>query len=163
MPLMANWGDLAFADRSFLKLYRYWRSPWAEMARLAKPLPASRGALVTTAALHLPEQDPFDEKVRGGDCSYREIPDGVEVGRLRTSHRSRSFDHSGLEQDPNLALPLDRLHEMAASGRIGAPNRRHFSLMGSITAPGRLLRDTGPEVAAKLKEDGVDWVLLTPV
>jgi hypothetical protein len=35
--------------------------------------------------------------------------------------------------------------------------------MGSITAPGRLLKETAPEVARKLKEDGADWVLLTPV
>jgi D-proline reductase (dithiol) PrdB len=133
------------------------------MARLAKPLAASRGALVTTAALHLPDQQPFDEEKRGGDWSCREIPDDVEVARLRSSHRSRSFDRSGLERDPNLAFPLDRLHELTARGVIGPPNRRHFSFMGSITAPGRLLKESAPEAARKLKEDGADWVLLTPV
>ncbi len=52
---------------------------------------------------------------------------------------------------------------MVAKGTIGPPNHRHFSFMGSITAPGRLLKETGPEVAHKLREDGADWVLLTPV
>ncbi|HMC83355.1 MAG TPA: glycine/sarcosine/betaine reductase selenoprotein B family protein [Candidatus Polarisedimenticolia bacterium] len=160
---MAYFDDLPFVERSFLKLYRYRRSPWKTMARLEKPLSASRGALITTAALHLPGQEPFDESIRGGDWSYREIPDATDVGTLRTSHRSKSFDRAGLESDPNLALPLDRLHELAARGVIGPPNRRHFSFMGSIVAPGRLLRESGPEVADKLRKDAVDWVLLTPV
>ena len=51
----------------------------------------------------------------------------------------------------------------AQRGIIGPPNHRHFSFMGSITAPGRLMVETAPEVAKKLKEDGADWVLLTPV
>ena len=42
-------------------------------------------------------------------------------------------------------------------------NERHLSFMGSITAPGRLLRDTAPEAARLLKEDGVDLAFLTPV
>jgi D-proline reductase (dithiol) PrdB len=160
---MAEIEDLSFADRSFMKLYPYRRSPWKEMARLEKPLSGSRGALVTTAALHLPGQEPFDEGIRGGDWSYREIPGTADAASLCSSHRSRSFDRSGLERDPNLALPLDRLREMAAKGTVGPPNHRHFSFMGSITAPGRLLKETAPEVARKLKEDGADWVLLTPV
>jgi D-proline reductase (dithiol) PrdB len=87
----------------------------------------------------------------------------VEVARLVTSHRSRSFDRSGIQRDPNLAFPLDRLRELASRGEIGAPARRHFSFMGSITAPGRLIRETAPEVARKIREDGADWALLVPV
>ena len=160
---MAELDDLSSADRRFTRLYPYRRSPWKEMARLGKPLARSRGALVTTAALHLPGQEPFDEEIRGGDWSYREIPDSTETSLLRSSHRSRSFDRSGLERDPNLVFPLDRLRHLAARGTLGPPNRRHFSFMGSITAPGRLLKETAPEAARKLKEDGADWVLLTPV
>jgi hypothetical protein len=35
--------------------------------------------------------------------------------------------------------------------------------MGSISAPGRLIDRTAPEVARMLVEDAVDAVLLTPV
>lgn len=35
--------------------------------------------------------------------------------------------------------------------------------MGSITAPGRLIRRSAPEAAALLVEDEVDLALLTPV
>ena len=69
----------------------------------------------------------------------------------------------GLGEDPNLAFPLDRLRELTAAGRIGEVNRRHLSCMGSITAPGRLMRDTAPSAARLLVEDGVDAALLVPV
>ena len=160
---MAELDDLSFADRSFMKLYRYRPSSWKAMARLAKPLVETRGALITTAALHLPEQAPFDEAIRGGDWSFREIPDAVEVKSLRCSHKSRSFDRSGIERDANLAFPLDRLRDLASRRVLGPPNHRHFSFMGSITAPARLLVESGPDVARRLKEDRPDWVLLTPV
>jgi D-proline reductase (dithiol) PrdB len=68
-----------------------------------------------------------------------------------------------MERDPNLAFPLDRLRELSTRGTVGPLNGRHFSFMGSITAPGRLMRESVPEATRKLKEDGVDWVLLTPV
>jgi hypothetical protein len=35
--------------------------------------------------------------------------------------------------------------------------------MGSITAPGRLTRDTAPAAARNLREDDVDVALLVPV
>jgi hypothetical protein len=47
-------------------------------------------------------------------------------------------------------------------GVIQKLNRRHFSFMGAIHDHGELIEETAPEVAAKLVEDGVDAVLLTP-
>ncbi len=35
--------------------------------------------------------------------------------------------------------------------------------MGSITAPGRLMRETAPEAARWLVDDGVDVAILVPV
>ena len=43
------------------------------------------------------------------------------------------------------------------------PAPRHISIMGSITAPGRLVSRTAPEIAALLRQDAVDAVLLVPV
>jgi D-proline reductase (dithiol) PrdB len=82
---------------------------------------------------------------------------------LRIAHRSDAFDISGIASDRNLALPLDRLKAMAGDAVIGSPAPRHFSFMGSIAAPGRLIANTAPEVARMLVEDAVDAVLLTPV
>jgi D-proline reductase (dithiol) PrdB len=85
------------------------------------------------------------------------------VRTLVDTHRSRSYDHAGVHADPNLAFPLDRLHELAADGVIGAVNHRHFSFMGSITAPGRLMSRSAPAVADALVADGVEAVLLIPI
>ncbi len=134
--------------------------PWTP---LRKPLAESHLALLSSAGFVLPGQRAFDSSVRGGDPSFREIPDDCRVGDLRDTHRSKAFDHRGLRQDPNLALPIDRVRELVHRGRIGSANWRHLSFMGSITAPRRLVRQTAPEAARMLVEDGVDAALLVPV
>jgi D-proline reductase (dithiol) PrdB len=69
----------------------------------------------------------------------------------------------GIENHKNLALPLDRLRELKQEGLIGGLAKRHYSFMGSITAPGRLVQITAPEIGRCLAEERVDAVLLTPV
>jgi len=160
---MARLDELSLKDRIFVRAYRWRRIDPVPWTPLAKPLAECRLALVSSAALVLPGQPPFDDSVRGSDPSFREIPADADVRTLTETHRSRSFDHSGVARDPNLAFPLDRVRELAAAGRIGEVNRRHLSFMGSITAPGRLRRDTAPAAARLLVEDGVDVALLVPV
>ncbi len=142
---MAKFSDLRIKDRLFMSAYRYRGVDWQPGSRLTKRLAETRLAVVTTAALYAPDQEPFDEQFRGGDFSYRELETGVDLATLRMGHRSASFDHEGVEQDTNLAFPIDRLRELEKEGVIGKLNDRHFSFMGSITAPGRLLADTAPE------------------
>jgi len=160
---MGETSEFSLTVRLFLKAYQ-WRKidpvPWTP---LRKPLSQCRVALVSSAGFVLPNQQPFDESFRGGDPSFREIPADVDPRTLVETHRSESFDHTGLQQDPNVAFPLDRIREMAAQGRIGSVNHRHLSCMGSITAPGRLMRDTAPPAVRLLVEDQVDVALLVPV
>ena len=160
---MGDLNEFPLAVRLFLKAYP-WRKidpvPWTP---LKKSLTRSRLALITSAAFVLPEQKPFDESIRGGDYSFREIPGDADVQKLVESHRSESFDHTGIHRDPNLAFPIDRARELAERGRIGSLNRRHLSFMGSITAPGRLIRQSAPDAARWLVEDAVDIALLVPV
>jgi D-proline reductase (dithiol) PrdB len=160
---MARLSDLKLAYRIFMSAYPYRRVEWRPGARLRKPLCDARIAMVTTAAFFRPEQDPFDTSIRGGDYSYRIIPLDTDLNTLRIAHSSDAFDIRGIETDKNLALPLDRLKALAESGVIGPVAPRHFSFMGSIPAPGRLIARTAPEVARLLLEDAVDGVLLTPV
>ena len=149
--------------RALLKTYPWRRIDPVPLARLRKPLEGCRVALVTTAGLVPPGETPFDEAVRGGDVSYRVIGAGADLALLEEHHRSKSFDHSGIAKDRNLALPLDRLRELAEERVIGEVAPRHVSFMGSITAPGRLVRNTAPLAAALLQEDSVDVALLVPV
>ena len=160
---MATMSDFSLPVRLFLKSYRWRRidpMPWAPLRR---PPAESRLALVSSAGFILPGQEPFKINLAGGDGSFREIPFDTDVSLLTDAHRSESFDHEGMVRDPNLAFPIDRVRELAAAGRIGEVNHRHLSFMGSITAPGRLVRDHAPEAARRLREDGVDVALLVPV
>jgi D-proline reductase (dithiol) PrdB len=160
--MMSTFDELPLWLRTTLKVYRWRRIDPVPCARLARPIEQSRVALVTTAGIVPPDQPPFDASIKGGDWSYRVIAGDADPGSLGEFHRSRSFDHAGIAADRNLALPLDRLRELAADGAIGEVAPRHLSFMGSITAPGRLVRDTAPSAAQLLADDAVDIALLVP-
>lgn len=160
---MAHLSDLKLKYRLLIQGYPFRRVDWRPGSRLTKPLSEARIALITTAGFYLPDQIPFDQSFRHDDCSYREIPWGTPVDMLQIGQSSDAFDHSGIEADRNLTLPLDRLQELIESGTVGEAAPRHFSIMGSIIAPARLISDSGPEIARKLHEDQVDGVLLAPV
>jgi D-proline reductase (dithiol) PrdB len=160
---VAKISDLKLAYRLFMKTYPYRTVDWGAGARLRKPLGEARVAVVTTAAFFTPDQRPFDTSIRGGDYSFRVLDADVDLATLQIAHRSDAFDIRGLESDKNLALPLDRLKSLAQESVIGEVAPRHFSFMGSIAAPGRLIAQTAPEVVRELAADAVDAVLLTPV
>lgn len=160
---MAKISDLKLSYQLFMKAYPYRRVDWRPGTALRKPLAQARVAVVTTAAFYAQDQPPFDTSIRGGDCSFRSIRLGTDLSSLRIAHRSDAFDIAGITSDKNLALPLDRLRSLAEIGVIGSVAPRHFSFMGSIAAPGRLIAETAPEAARLIVEDAVDAVLLTPV
>lgn len=143
--------------------YRYRTLDPVPFAMPGKPLGSSKVALVSTGAVFLPSQAPFDCAIRGGDVSFREIPGDVDVATLPIAHKSDAFDQTGFLKDRNLGFPLDRLREMQRRGEIGSLNGRHLSFMGSITAPGRLVKETAPSAAALLEHDHVDVALLIPL
>ncbi len=159
---MATLSDLSLKDRLWYHQYRFRPVEPLPWQASGPPPPRARVAVVTTAGVHLPSDPPF-EKVKGGDFSFRYIPADTPPGSLVCTHPSGAWDRSGVTTDMNVALPLHRLREMREGGEIGEVAPRHASFQGSITAPMRLLRQTAPEVAQGLADDGVDVVILTPV
>ncbi len=115
-------------------------------------------AIVTTAALHAPDEEGF----RAGDQSFRMLPH--DRRDLVLGHISPNFDRSGFAADLNVVYPLDRLDELVARGSIGAVAPRHLSFLGAQDDTMETIRlDSGPAAARALRHDGVDVVLLTPV
>ncbi len=159
---MATLSDLPTVARTFLKFYRFRSVDWGSGARFRVPLAEARVAVVTTAGFYLPDQPAFVLGVCG-DASWRELPHDVNLKALRIGHVSHEFDREAVARDPNVALPLDRLRELSVDGIIGGLNHRHFSFMGGIPMPDRLVRETAPQVADLLAQDRVDCVVLTPV
>jgi D-proline reductase (dithiol) PrdB len=160
---MAHIEDLPLWLRATLKMYPWRRVDPVSCTPLRRPIAKSRVALVTTAGLVPPGLLPFDETIKGGDYSYRVIAGDADVQALSDFHRSESFDHAGIASDRNVAFPLDRLRELAGTGEVAEVAPRHLSFMGSITAPGRLMKHTAPEAARLLVQDEVDIALLVPV
>jgi D-proline reductase (dithiol) PrdB len=160
---MARLEELKPSHRLFMKAYRYRSVDWSPGAKLVKPLSEAKLALISTAGLHLRDQPAFDLTIKLGDASFREVPNNVDVQELRIAHRSSAFDQAGALKDRNLVFPLDRFRELVARHEVGSLNHRHFSFMGSIIAPGRLVSESAPQVAAQLQDDEVDAVFLVPV
>ncbi len=160
---MATPSDLPLKYRRLLAAYR-WRvltpSPWTPFE---KPLPEARVAVATSAGLYRPGRDAPFARRRGGDASVRWIESDTAVATLAIGQTSDAFDRTAIEADRNEAFPIDRMRELVARGQVGSLARLHPSFNGSITAPGRFVRDTAPAIAAALVRDRVDAALLVPV
>lgn len=121
------------------------------------PLAEATVAVVTTAALHHPEQEDFS----GNDAGYR-VLDGTRRD-YQLGHWSPNFDTIGFAYDMNVVMPLDRLDELAERGVIGKVADQHLAYAGNQFDLSAIQMDTGPAGAKWMKEQGIDVVLLTPV
>jgi D-proline reductase (dithiol) PrdB len=138
--------------------------PWAP---LRKPLEDCKVALVTTAGISMKGDPPFDmegerRRPTWGDPSWRRLradatSDAVDVNHLH-------IDTRYIEADLNVALPVDRLRELVAAGRIGAVAESHYSIMGyQGNDRGELERVSAPAIAQAMVSEEVDIALLAPV
>ena len=135
-------------------------TPWTPMR---KPLSESRVALVTSAGLHLRDDKPFITALDGGgDNSYRVLPRTTPVADIIQSHVSIGFDHAGIYRDINVTFPIDRVEELREQGVVGSLADNYYSFMGALRDTSRAYNETGPEVAQKMLDEGVEVVFLTP-
>ncbi len=137
--------------------------PWTP---LGKPLRECRLALVTTAGIYVKgSEPPFDtereqREPTWGDPSYRRIPRDVRQEQIGASHLH--INNRDILADVNIVLPLQRLSELESEGAIGALAQTNYSFMGYQMDTGEWRQRYGPEVAALMKDEAVDAVLLTP-
>ena len=124
----------------------------------AKPLPARRLTIVTTAGLHRRGARLFTP----GDQTYRVIPSQTPAADIIQSHTSIGFDRAAIIRDLNISFPIERARERVARGELGGLGPSCYSFMGALRDVVRLQTETGPEVARRLREEGVDAALITP-
>lgn len=127
--------------------------PWVRGPSLSQ----RRVAIVSSAGLFRRGENPF----RGRDADYRVIPADIKAEDLLTSHISVNFDRTGLQEDWNVAFPLDRLKELAGKGVIGSVAATRYSFMGASDP--LEMEPHARELADRLKQDKVEAVLLAPV
>lgn len=155
--------------RSLASYYRDMDLPRREpipFAQLEKPVAECTVAAITTGGVHLKGERPFDvereeREPNWGDPSYRVLPADVETDQISVAHLHYNEDDALADMD--IVLPVPLLRRLASEGMIGGLTPRHYSFMGFQLDPSQLLNDHLPEVIEKLREDGADAVILTPV
>ena len=160
-----------YLPRSFRPLYEG-RGPFAGeegpvWAPFGKRLANSRIALLTSAGLYVKaSQPPFDldaERARPewGDPTWRSIPAGASAEELGVAHLH--INDEDVLADPEIALPMRLLARLADEGVVGGAVANHVAVMGYQD---RNLRDwqatTGPAIAANLREQAADGLILAP-
>ena len=97
-----------------------------------------------------------------GDSSWRRLRADSSSATVEANHLH--IDTGYIARDLNVALPLDRLRELAASGEIGSVAPTHYSIMGYQGADSsELEKRSAPEIAAAMKSEDVDLAVLIPV
>ena len=159
-----------FVDLGTRQVMRAWiaREPRRDpvWAPLAKPLSESRLAIVSSAAVALVDDEPFDAEGERhdpwwGDPSYRRIPAGARTGDVRLWHLH--IDTRPGEQDLDCVLPLARTAELIAEGALGDIAATHYSLMGYLLRPETFFTTSVPAMIEGMQAEEVDAVLLVPV
>ena len=136
--------------------------PWCP---IEKPLSDIRFSLVTSAGINMKSDPPFDmerekKEPLWGDPGVREIPKTATESDIDVNHLHINTDY--IRQDMNVMLPITRFQEFEKEGIIGSLSPTCFSYYGFQLDPNDLLTDTMPGVVAKMKEEQVEAVLLTP-
>ena len=122
----------------------------------SRELKDTKFALVTTAGVHLSDQEPFDVE---GDNSWRLLPGDVQADQLMVTHEH--YDHRDADNDINVIFPIDRLRELAAEGIIGGVSNKHLGFMGYTQQLRDLYERAAPEMARLVMHSKADGVILT--
>lgn len=138
--------------------------PWTPFT---KSLSQARIALVTTAGINVRDlEPPFDysrerEHPDWGDPTYRMLPRDLTPDLVQTGHLH--INNEDMARDFNVAIPISRMLELEAAGVIGSLAPTNYSFMGYQPDTTLWREKYAPEVAARMRADAVDAVLLTPV
>lgn len=159
----------AFLPRAFRTMFE--AAPQFEhepvWAAFSKPLHEARIGLLSSAGIFVQgEQDGFDiererQEPTWGDPTLRPIRSDVTQVDIGATHLHVRTDD--LLRDIDVALPINRLDELVADGRVGSAAPEHFSVMGFQEAgAGVWSTTTGPEIAARCHAAEIDALILAP-
>jgi D-proline reductase (dithiol) PrdB len=159
-----------FLDAIPRRMMKHWATlgaprkiPWSP---LPKPMSQCTVSMVSSAAVALKTDQPFDQEIErrdpwSSDPSYRVLPRATTTGEVRVYHLH--INASFAQQDLNCVMPLERLRQLEAEGEIGRSASSHYSYMGYTVRPEALLRHTVPGIIRQLRQEEVDAVVLVPV
>lgn len=137
--------------------------PWTPLAR---PISRCTISLVSSAAVALKSDRPFDQQIErqdpwSSDPSYRVLPRATRTSDVGVYHLH--INTAFAQQDLNCVMPIERLNQLEALGEIGHSAPSHYSFMGYTLRPDALLRRAVPAIISRLRQEQVDAVVLVPV
>lgn len=136
--------------------------PWTP---LSKPLKDCTIAMVTSSGISLKSDPPFDmerekREPLWGDRSYRIIPRGTTSQDIDVNHLH--INTNWIKQDINVMLPMQRMEELERERVIGRLAPSSYSFYGFQWQSTEFLDTAIKPMSDKMREEGVDAVLLFP-
>jgi D-proline reductase (dithiol) PrdB len=124
-------------------------------------LSKSRLILITSAGSYLSaSQEPYDAEDLLGDYSIRTYPANTPFADLAFAHTH--YDHSGVDEDPQVLVPLRQLEDMASEGLIGEIAPTVISFHGYAPNAARFVDETIPAMLEVALQEQAQAALLVP-
>lgn len=120
-----------------------------------------RLVLIASAGAYLREtQTPFDAPNPLGDYSVRTFPVWTEFSQIAFAHDH--YDHTAVNADPQVLLPLHHLDDLVAEGNLGDLAPRVINFSGYLPDVGRVLDETIPAILHEAHAQNARAALLVP-
>ncbi|MBA4421809.1 MAG: hypothetical protein C0390_01765 [Syntrophus sp. (in: bacteria)] len=144
-----------YAAQGYLRPYTWAHHDDVPFAPLQKPLSECRVGLVTTAG-----RTPADGAIGIGPLKRELYAAPADPPPLHLFTDDLFWDKQATHTDDvDSFLPVNRLAEYAASGRIGSASPRFYGVPTDYSH-GRTLQRSAPQILEWCREDGLDAVLL---
>ena len=142
------------------KLYSYLKNESVSGCSGINPAD-SRLIFITSAGAYLDsKQQPFDASNDLGDYSIREIPFDTPFQNIKYAHEH--YDHTAVNEDPQVLLPLKHLQELKSEGIIGSLTPSFISFMGYQPDVKLVVEELIPQILDAVKKQEADAALLVP-
>ncbi|MBW2144518.1 MAG: hypothetical protein JRG75_09005 [Deltaproteobacteria bacterium] len=156
-PSLRTWLSSGIPEKQFSG-----HIPWTPMK---KPVRQTAFSLMTSAGLSMKTAPPFDmerekRELTWGDPTHREIPRDATEADINVNHLHIKIDY--IKEDMNVILPVQRLVEFEEEGIIGKLVPTCYSYYGFQMDTKVLLEQTMFKVSSRMREEGVEAVILTP-
>jgi hypothetical protein len=121
----------------------------------------SRLMLISSAGGYLPPiQTPFEASNVFGDYSIRKIPSSTPLTEFAYAHEH--YDHSYVDADAQVLLPLRHLEDFVEEGIIGELAPSMVSFMGYQPNVIRVIKELAQAILHVAQEEQIDAALLVP-
>tara|TARA_Y100000310_G_C20240623_1_gene604492 strand:- start:110 stop:589 length:480 start_codon:yes stop_codon:yes gene_type:complete len=151
--LQANFSAQGFPE------YQWTDNDGAPLTPLKKPLSECRIGVLSSAGVHLAEQEAFNP-VRD-DLTFREIPRSMTQEQVEIHHNN--YDKTDAYRDINCVIPFKAFSVLEEEGFVKSVADPVLTFMGRVFRRSALRNDMAPWAYQRFQEMDVDAAFLIPV